>query len=187
MGFVASEYALVVWTLRDLSLAIETGRLNLAALFDEDMLGDDLEAWLAESNLMKRTFRNAAIIAGLIERRWPGKEKTARQITVNTDLIYDVLRSHEPDHLLLRAAWSDAADGLIDARRLASMLARIKGKILHRALDRVSPLAVPVLLEIGKEAVYGQAHDSLLAEAEAELVDEAMGHAEPVPDQARRH
>ena len=56
-------------------------------------MGDDLDAWLAESNLMKRTFRNAAIIAGLIERRLPGKEKTARQMTVNTDLIYDVLRT----------------------------------------------------------------------------------------------
>jgi ATP-dependent Lhr-like helicase len=173
MGFVASEYALVVWALRDLSLAIAANRLSLAALFEEDMLGDDLDSWLAESSLMKKTFRNAAIIAGLIERRWPGKEKTARQITVNTDLVYDVLRTHEPDHLLLRAAWDDAADGLIDARRLAGLLKRIKGHIVHRALDRVSPLAVPVLLEIGRESIYGEAHDALLAEAANELIDEA--------------
>jgi ATP-dependent Lhr-like helicase len=79
LGFVASEYALVVWTVRDLSLMVSSGRLDLDRLFDEDMMGDDLDAWLAESNLMKRTFRNAAIIAGLIERRWPGKEKTGRQ------------------------------------------------------------------------------------------------------------
>jgi ATP-dependent Lhr-like helicase len=174
MGFVASEYALVVWALRDLSLAIESNRLSLAALFEEDMLGDDLDSWLAESSLMKKTFRNAAIIAGLIERRFPGKEKTARQITVNTDLVYDVLRTHEPDHILLRAAWDDAADGLIDARRLAGLLKRIKDHILHRALDRVSPLAVPVLLEIGRESIYGEAHDALLAEAANELIDEAM-------------
>ncbi len=111
LGFVASEYALVVWMVRDLSLWIGNGRLSIDRLFDEDMLGDDLDAWLAESMLMKRTFRNAAIIAGLIERRQPGKEKTTRQMTVNTDLIYDVLRSHEPDHILLRAAWDDAAEG----------------------------------------------------------------------------
>ena len=161
-------------TLRDLSLMISTGRLDLARLFGEDMLGDDLDAWLAESNLMKRTFRNAAIIAGLIERRWPGKEKTQRQMTVNSDLVYDVLRRHEPTHILLRAAWDDAADGLIDVHRLGALLRRIRGQIVHRALDTVSPLAVPVMLEIGKESVYGEADDALLAEAEDELIDEAM-------------
>jgi ATP-dependent helicase Lhr and Lhr-like helicase len=174
LGFVASEYALVVWSVRDLSLLIGSGRLSLARLFDEDMLGDDLEAWLAESNLMKRTFRNAAIIGGLIERRFPGKEKTGRQMTVNTDLIYDVLRSHQPDHILLRAAWDDAAEGLIDVHRLGALLRRIRGQIVHRALDMVSPLAVPVLLEIGRESIYGEGHDALLAEAADDLVDEAM-------------
>ena len=175
LGFSASEYALVIWTVRDLSLMISSGKLSLGKLFDEDMLGDDLEAWLAESNLMRRTFRNAAIIAGLIERRWPGKEKTGRQVTVNSDLIYDVLRSHQPDHILLRAAWDDAADGLIDIHRLGALLKRIKGQIVHRALDTVSPLAVPVLLEIARESIYGEAHDALLAEASGALVNEAMG------------
>jgi ATP-dependent Lhr-like helicase len=175
LGFSASEYALVIWTVRDLSLMISSGKLSLEKLFDEDMLGDDLEAWLAESNLMKRTFRNAAIIAGLIERRWPGKEKTGRQVTVNSDLIYDVLRSHQPGHILLRAAWDDAADGLIDIHRLGSLLKRIKGQLMHRALDTVSPLAVPVLLEIARESIYGEAHDALLAEASGALVNEAMG------------
>jgi ATP-dependent Lhr-like helicase len=174
LGFVASEYALVIWTVADLSSLIARGRLSLAELFDEDMLGDDLEAWLSESALMKRTFRDAALIAGLIERRHPGKEKTGRQVTVNTDLIYDALRSHQPDHILLRAAWDDAASGLIDIHRLGELLRRIKGQIVHRALDQVSPLAVPVLLEIGRESIYGEAHDALLAEAADDLIDEAM-------------
>jgi ATP-dependent helicase Lhr and Lhr-like helicase len=174
LGFSASEYALVIWSVRDVSLMISAGKISLQRLFDEDMLGDDLEAWLAESNLMKRTFRNAAVIAGLIERRWPGKEKTGRQVTVNSDLIYDVLRSHQPDHILLRAAWDDAADGLIDIHRLGAMLKRIKGQIVHSALEAVSPLAVPVLLEIARESIYGEAHDALLAEAASSLVDEAM-------------
>jgi ATP-dependent helicase Lhr and Lhr-like helicase len=174
LGFVANEYALAVWGLGDVAQRIARGELSLAALFDEDMLGDDLEAWLAESALMKRTFRNCAIIAGLIERRFPGEEKSRRQVTISTDLVYDVLRSHQPDHVLLRAARADAATGLLDVRRLGEMLSRIKGRIVHKALDHVSPLAVPVMLEIGREAVYGEAADTLLAEAEDELVKEAM-------------
>src|SRR5271167_2241199 len=172
LGFVANEYALAVWGLGDPARAIRTGQLSLAQLFDEDMLGDDLEAWLAESALMKRTFRQCAIISGLIQRRSPGEEKKQRQMTISTDLVYDVLRRHQADHILLRAARQEAAYGLLDIRRLATMLTRIRGHIVHAALDHVSPLAVPVMLEIGRESVYGEASESLLAEAE--LVNEAM-------------
>lgn len=174
LGFVANEYALAVWCLSDVGWNIERGDLSLANLFDEDMLGDDLEAWLAETALMKRTFRQCAVIAGLIERRFPGKEKTRRQVTISTDLVYDVLRKHQPDHILLRAARGDAASGLLDIKRLGEMLSRIKDRIIHRSLERVSPLAVPVMLEIGRETVYGEASDALLAEAADELVKEAM-------------
>lgn len=174
LGFVCTDYSLGIWGLEDLGQMIRSGRLSLADLFDEDMLGDDLEAWLDESFLLKRTFRNCAVIAGLIERRHPGKEKTGRQVTVSADLIYDVLRSHEPDHILLQATRQDAGTGLLDISRLGDMLRRIKGHITHRALDHISPLAVPVMLEIGKEAVPGEAHDALLAEAADDLIAEAM-------------
>jgi ATP-dependent Lhr-like helicase len=174
LGFVANEYALAVWGLGDVGLHVARGDLSLAQLFDQDMLGDDLEAWLAESALMKRTFRSCAIIAGLIERRYPGEEKSRRQLTISTDLVYDVLRKHQGDHILLRAARADAASGLLDIKRLGEMLSRISGRIVHKALDHVSPLSVPVLLEIGRETVYGEAADALLAEAAGELVKEAM-------------
>ena len=124
---------------------------------------------------MKRMFRNCAVIAGLIERRYPGKEKTGRQVTISSDLIYDVLRRHEPDHILLRAARADAATGLLDIARLGTMLSRIRGRIMHKDLERVSPLAVPVMLEIGKEPIHGEARDQILAEAADALIEEAMG------------
>ncbi len=126
LGFVANEYALAVWSLGDVSLMIRDGRLNLDALFDADMLGDDLEAWLAESALMKRMFRTCAVISGLIPRRFTGEEKSRRQVLFSTDLVYDVLRKHQPDHVLLRAARADAATGLLDLRRLSDMLMRIE-------------------------------------------------------------
>jgi ATP-dependent Lhr-like helicase len=175
LGFVASDYALAVWALGDFSAHIRTGRLSLDELFDEDMLGDDLEAWLDESALMKRTFRNCAIVAGLIERRHPGKEKTGRQITVSSDVIYDVLYQHEPDHILIQATRRDAARGLLDIARLGQMLRRIRKHIVHKPLDRISPLAVPVLVDIGKVPVFGEARDSAMADAADELLREALG------------
>jgi ATP-dependent Lhr-like helicase len=178
LGFVATDYVLGVWSARQ--------PRDVARLFDQDMLGDDLETWLAESSMLKRTFRNVAVIGGLIQRHQLGEAKTRRQVTVNSDLIYDVLRKHQPDHLLLRATRADAASGLIDVGRIAGMLDRVKGRIVHMVLSRVSPLAVPVLLEIGRESVRSDAdEDKLLAEAEA-IIAEATGEAEPPPPRESR-
>ena len=147
----------------------------MATLFDEDMLGDDLESWLTESILMKRTFRNVAVIGGLIERRHPGAEKSGRQVTFSSDLIFDVLKEHQPDHILLKAAWADAAGGYLDIARLQALLARICGRIRHQKLTRVSPLAVPVMSEINKDPVAGDGQEALLRESADALVMEALG------------
>ena len=175
LGFVANDYALAIWGMVDMAEMERAGRLDLAELFAEDMLGDDLDAWLAESSLMKRTFRLCAVISGLIERRHPGKVKSGRQVTISSDLIYDVLRKHDPRHILLEAAWADAATGLLDIGRLGDFLARIKGRIRYQALTHVTPLAVPVLLEIGQELVYGGGvAEAILREAADDLVRDAL-------------
>jgi ATP-dependent Lhr-like helicase len=167
LGFNASDYMLAIWSLEPVA--------DPAALFDVEILGEELEDWIAESSLLKRTFRNVAVVTGLIERRQPGTEKTGRQITVNSELIHDVLRKHEPDHVLLRATRAEAAVGLMDVRRLADLLVSVQGRIVHRWLDRISPLAVPVLIEIGKESLADATDEALLDEAEAELIAEALG------------
>jgi ATP-dependent Lhr-like helicase len=171
LGFVATDYVIAVWCAKEPH--------DVDALFDQDMLGDDLEEWMAESSMLRRTFRNVAVIAGLVDRSQPGAEKNRRQVTVNTDLIYDVLRRHQPSHILLRATRADAATGLTDVGRLAEMLTRVHGRIQTMRLDRVSPLAVPVLLDIGREFVRtAEDEDALLAETET-LIAEATGAAPP--------
>ncbi len=170
LGFVATDYVIAIWSLAEPH--------DMEDLFAEDMLGDDLEEWMAESSLLKRTFRNVAVIAGLIERRHPGQEKSRKQVTFNADLIYDVLRRHEPDHLLLRATRRDAARGLTDIGRLSEFLARARERVEWRRLDRVSPLAVPVLLEVGRESVYDNAAlDQLLREVETDDADTLIAEA----------
>jgi ATP-dependent helicase Lhr and Lhr-like helicase len=170
-GFVATDYVLGIWSAHR--------PVDVASLFEQDLLGDDLEAWMAESSMLRRTFRNVAVVAGLVDRHIPGAEKSRKQVTVNTDLIYDVLRKHQPDHVLLRATRADAASGLIDLSRVAGMLARVKGRVVHMALSRVSPLAAPVLLEIGRESVRSaDDEERLLAEAEA-IIGEATGKIPP--------
>jgi len=159
LGFLATDYALSTWSLKPVD--------DPRALFSPDILEEEFVAWVRESHLLKRAFREVAVIGGLIERNHPGKRKSGRQVSFSTDLIYDVLRRYEPDHMLLRAAWEDARTRLTDVGRLADLLARSGDSIHHQRLDRVSPLAVPVLVSIGRENVaQDKTDDALLSEAE---------------------
>lgn len=166
LGFVANDYALAIYGLKTVT--------DPATLFSADILDHEFVDWVEQSSLLKRAFRDVAVISGLIERQHPGKRKTGRQVTFSTDLIYDVLRKYQPDHLLLKAAWADARARMTDVGRLGDLIDRAAGTMLHMPLDRVSPLAVPVLILIGREQVaQSAAEDALLMEAEA-LVAEAM-------------
>lgn len=180
LGFVATDYVLAAWSIREPT--------DISALFSQDMLGEDLEEWTVESSMMRRMFRNVAVIAGLVERNLPSRQKNRRQVTMSTDLLYDVLRRHQPDHVLIRATWADAATGMTDLGRLSAMLADAYGNIMHMRLDRVSPLAVPIMLELGREKVgAGDSEDELMAEAES-LLAEASADAPsiPLPKPARK-
>lgn len=166
LGFVANDYAIACYGLEKV--------VDPAALFSADILEHEFVEWVERSHLLKRAFREVAVIGGLVERQHPGKRKTGRQVTFSTDLIYDVLRQYEPGHVLLQAAWADARARMTDVGRLADLLERAADTMVHVDLPRVTPLAVPVLTLIGREKVAtGSADDALLIEAEA-LAAEAM-------------
>ena len=154
-GFVANDYCLAVWGLKPVR--------DPAPLLSPDILTHEFVDWVTESHLLRRAVREVAVISGLVERQHPGRRKTGKQVTFSTDLIYDVLRKYEPDHVLLEAAWQDARARMTDVGRLADLLERSERELFHVELDRVSPLAVP----------QGAVDDELLIEAEG-LVAEAM-------------
>lgn len=161
IGFVANDYAIAIWS--------KKCPKNLEVIFNLDILGDDLEEWLEETSILKRSFRMIATIAGLINQNIIGDDINKKQMTINSDLIYDVLKRHQPDHFLLKATRQDAAKGLTDISRLSSMLKKFNNKIEVKYLDKASPLAIPILLEIGKETVHGEVEEELLVELEKEL------------------
>lgn len=160
LGFVANDYSLAVWGLKPVA--------DPAALLSPDILAHEFVEWVQNSYLLRRAFREVAVIGGLVERQHPGKRKSGKQVTFSTDLIYDVLRKYEPDHVLLEAAWADARTRMTDVGRLGDLLDRAASQLVHVELERVSPMAVPVMVMIGREAMpQGAADDELLLEAES--------------------
>ena len=162
LGFVATDYATLIWGLDPVT--------DPAPLLDPAGLRDGLENWLGGNAVMKRTFRSAALIAGLIERNLPGRRKSGRQATFSSDILYDTLRKYDPDHLMLQVTRAEARRGLVDFGRIEAMLARMGDRIDHVVLNHVTPLAAPMLLETGKVPVQGAGRERLMAEAADRLM-----------------
>ncbi len=172
LGFVSTDYAVLIWGLRPL--------IDPAPLFQRDNLRDALQTWLAGNAVMKRTFRNTAIIGGLIDRMTRGARKTGRQATFSSDILYDTLRKYDPDHLMLEITREEAMKGLIDFGRIEEMIDRVQDRIDLVTLDRVTPLAAPLFLEPGRVPIKGQAEQRLLEEAAEQLLSESgLNQIEP--------
>ena len=168
LGFVANDYALSVYGLEPIT--------DPARLLSPDILEGEFVEWVEQSMLLKRAFREVAVIGGLVERQHPGKRKTGKQVSFSTDLIYDVLRKYEPEHLLMKAAWDDARARMTELGRLARLVERAAAQMVHVDLERVTPMAVPLMVIIGREALPAGsgAEDALLIEAESALAALAM-------------
>ena len=72
MGFTMTDYGLAVWSFKK-PTAIES-------LLDPDIVFEEFEEWLQDTPLLKRLFRDVALISGLVEKKVPGSEKTGKQI-----------------------------------------------------------------------------------------------------------
>lgn len=162
LGFVSTDYATLIWGLDPLT--------DPGPLFEMAALREGLDRWLAGNQLMKRTFRASATIAGLIQRNTPSAKKSGRQATFSSDILYDTLAKYDPDHLLLQITRTEAMRGLIDFGRIEEMIARIDGRIDLLRLPRVTPFAAPLFLEQGRTPVEGAAQERLLAEETEKLM-----------------
>ena len=162
LGFVATDYATMIWGLKPLT--------DPAPLFDLTTLRDGLDSWLGENAVMKRSFRACATIAGLIERNSPTARKSGRQATFSSDILYDTLRKYDHDHLMLQITRTEALRGLVDFGRIEEMINRIGTRIDLLQLPAITPLAAPLLLEIGKIPIKGAGLEKLLQQEAADLM-----------------
>ena len=165
LGFVATDYATLIWGLEPVT--------DPAALLQGGALRDGLTQWLAGNAVMKRTFRASATIAGLIERNSPQARKSGRQATFSSDILYDTLQKYDPDHLIMQITHEEAMRGLVDFGRIEEMIERTKGRVDHVQLTRVSPLAAPMMLEMGRVPIAGEGRERLLADAAETLMHDS--------------
>jgi len=168
LSFSITDYGLSI------SSVAKVERDDIANLFTPDILGDELEDWMLEASMLKRSFRQVAVVSGLIEQQYHSNKKTMRQVTFSTDLIYDTLREYDPDHILLKVTRDNAQRELLDIERTTALLFRYHESFTFMALEKPSPMSIPIVLDVRSEQITGAGTQALLEQAslyeEAEMM-----------------
>lgn len=160
LSFSVTDYGLSIAAVNPIT------QQQLQRLFQPDILGDELEDWMLQAPMLKRSFRQVAVVSGLTEQRYHASQKTMKQVTFSTDLIYDTLREHDPDHILLKVAREDAERELLDLTRLANLLIRYVDNATLVNLEKVSPMAIPIVLNVRSEQIKGAGAQAIIEQAD---------------------
>jgi ATP-dependent Lhr-like helicase len=148
----------------------------LRAAFDRTHLREDLAASLNLSEMARRQFREVARIAGLLPPSLPGRApRSLKSLQAGSSLLFDVLRQHDPGHVLLAQAESEVFEAQLDATRLAQSLDAIAStEIVLNSPPTLTPLAFPLWAEQQRGTLSTEDWKSRVQRA-AELLEEAHG------------
>lgn len=143
-GYAATDFGFAVGAAALPPLSTEAIR----ALFADEGLEQDLAASVNLAELARARFREIARIAGLVTQGPPGRAKTLRQLAASAGLVYDVLRAHEPGHVLLAQAEREAFERDLDRDRIRATLASLGSRrLVVTTPARLTPFAFPLWAE----------------------------------------
>ncbi len=111
-------------------------------------LEKDLESAINFSELTKNKFKNIAQISGLINNNNPSKLKTSNQLSISSNLLFEVFNKYENNHLLLKQSSDEVKKQQLEIERINSCLQRMsKLDLILNETKYPSPFAFPLLVE----------------------------------------
>ena len=129
-------------------------REELAHLFRREGAEDALRAALPDASLVKWQFRGVAQTGLMVPRRTHGVERGARMLQWSAEIIFEVLRQHEPDHPLLAEAYAEATQRFLDLPRALQFLDTVPKLAWDlRELEKVSPFSFGIYVSKIKETM----------------------------------
>ncbi len=127
---------------------------DLRALFRREAAESDLRTALADASLVKWQFRGVAQTGLMVPRRVRGAERGVRMLQWSSEILFEVLRQHEPDHPLLIEAYAEATLRFLDLPRALAFLDEVHTQPWDvREIDRVSPFSFGIYVSKIKETM----------------------------------
>lgn len=118
------------------------------AITETKNLFEDIEKYLNYPELARRSFREIARIAGMIQSGYPSQSRSARLLQMSASLLFDVFQRYEPNHPLLLQAFQNVKSNQLELDRMKRIMEEMFQKsMIFRTINRVTPFAFPLVIE----------------------------------------
>ncbi|UQB70505.1 ligase-associated DNA damage response DEXH box helicase [Epilithonimonas zeae] len=121
---------------------------NLDKILTRENLMTDVISSINAAEMARRKFRDIAVISGMVVQNFPGQQRSNKSLQSSAGLIFKVLEDHDPNHFLVRQAYTEVFNMQLQEQRLVEAFKRIeKSKIILKFANAFTPLSFPIKVD----------------------------------------
>ena len=134
---------------------------NLDKILTRENLMNDVISSINAAEMARRKFRDIAVISGMVVQNFPGQQRSNKSLQSSAGLIFKVLEDHDPNHFLVRQAYTEVFNMQLQEQRLVEAFKRIeKSKIILKFANSFTPLSFPIKVDSLRQTLTSEDLDA---------------------------
>ncbi|WP_312824711.1 ligase-associated DNA damage response DEXH box helicase [Epilithonimonas sp.] len=134
---------------------------NLDKILTRENLMTDVISSINAAEMARRKFRDIAVISGMVVQNFPGQQRSNKSLQSSAGLIFKVLEDHDPNHFLVRQAYTEVFNMQLQEQRLVEAFKRIeKSKIILKFANAFTPLSFPIKVDSLRQTLTSEDLDA---------------------------
>ncbi|WP_051230449.1 ligase-associated DNA damage response DEXH box helicase [Epilithonimonas caeni] len=134
---------------------------NLDKILTRENLMTDVISSINAAEMARRKFRDIAVISGMVVQNFPGLQRSNKSLQSSAGLIFKVLEDYDPNHFLVRQAYTEVFNMQLQEQRLVEAFKRIaKSKIILKFANAFTPLSFPIKVDSLRQTLTSESLDA---------------------------
>ncbi|WP_164468012.1 ligase-associated DNA damage response DEXH box helicase [Epilithonimonas vandammei] len=134
---------------------------NLGKILTRENLMNDVISSINAAEMARRKFRDIAVISGMVVQNFPGQQRSNKSLQSSAGLIFKVLEDHDPNHFLVRQAYTEVFNMQLQEQRLVEAFKRIeKSKIILKFANSFTALSFPIKVDSLRQTLTSEDLDA---------------------------
>ena len=134
---------------------------NLHKILSKENLMNDVISSINAAEMARRKFRDIAVISGMVIQNFPGQQRSNKSLQSSAGLIFKVLEDYDPNHFLVRQAYTEVFNAQLQEVRLVEAFKRIeKSKIILKLANAFTPLSFPIKVDSLRQTLTSENLDA---------------------------
>ncbi|WP_370898507.1 ligase-associated DNA damage response DEXH box helicase [Chryseobacterium gossypii] len=134
---------------------------NLHHILTRENLMVDVISSINSAEMARRKFRDIAVISGMVIQNYAGQQRSNKSLQSSAGLIFKVLEDHDPNHFLVKQAYTEVFNVQLQEQRLVEAFRRIeRSRIILKHSHVFTPLSFPIKIDSLRQSLSSEGLDA---------------------------